>query len=112
MSRDAPTIDYKALLEDERAQLLSQLSEMGFIDGTGLSYDHNFADSSQVTAERGEAEALASPLRDALSDVEWALKKLDAGTFGKCERCENEINATRLEAMPATRYCIACATAR
>ena len=42
----------------------------------GLTYDSNFADSSQVTAERGEAEALAGKLREPLDEVERALDKL------------------------------------
>ncbi len=63
MANDAPTtdpaVDYRALLEEERASLSHQLAELGFGDAGGLKYDPNFADSSQVTAERGEAEALA-----------------------------------------------------
>ncbi len=106
MPSDAPTINYRTLLEEERAQLLSQLSELGFGEGQGLDYDPNFADSSQVTAERGEAEMLAGQLQETLGDVAHALAKLDDGSFGKCEECGQAIDPTRLEAMPATRYCI------
>jgi DnaK suppressor protein len=77
-----------------------------------LDYDANFADSSQVTAERGEAEALAGSLREALDEVEHALAKLDEGTYGACERCGKPINPARLEAMPAARLCIDCASQR
>jgi len=52
---DAPTIDYRQLLEEERRQLQSELSELGFGESGGLDYDPNFADSRQVTAARGEA---------------------------------------------------------
>ena len=52
-------MDFAELLEHERADLVAQLAEIGFGDAGGLTYDSNFADSSQVTAERGEAEALA-----------------------------------------------------
>ena len=59
-STDATDLDYRALLRMEQEQLQAELSELGFDDGrTGLDYDANFADTSQVTAERGEAEALA-----------------------------------------------------
>ena len=110
MSNDASTVDYRALLEEERGQLRDKLAELGFGDGGGLSYDANFADSSQVTAERGEAEALAAKLRETLDEVEHALAKLDDGTYGRCEGCGNEINGARLEAMPAARLCIDCAS--
>jgi DnaK suppressor protein len=105
---DAPTIDYRQLLEDERRQLQSELSELGFGEngGRGLDYDPNFADSSQVTAERGEAEVLAGQLQETLDEVALALGRLAEGTYGICEVGGEPIGAARLEAMPATRFCI------
>lgn len=103
-------VDYRALLEAERSSLLAQLAELGFGEEGNLEYDSNFADTSQVTAERGEAEALASQLKEALGDVEKALKKLDDGTFGTCERCGQQISPARLEAKCASAYCIDCAS--
>ena len=104
---DAPATDYRNLLEIEQANLQAELSELGFSDGkTGLDYDANFADTSQVTAERGEAEALAGKLKDTLEEVYAAIARLDEGTYGFCEVCGVAINPARLEAMPATRYCI------
>ena len=112
MASDAASIDQRALLEQERDTLLHQLAELGFGDGGGLTYDANFADSSQVTAERGEAEALAASLRDTLEDVQHALSKLDEGGYGVCESCGQPINPARLEAKPAARYCMDCASKR
>jgi len=113
MSTDAALAGWRASLEHERDDLRNQLSEFGFGDGeAGLEYDSNFADSSQVTAERGEAEALATRLREALVEVEDALERFDAGTFGRCETCGNPIPEARLEAMPAARHCINCASRR
>ncbi len=110
MAKDAPTIDYRSLLDQERSELLSELAELGFADGkTGLDYDPNFADSSQVTAERGEAEALAVKLRATLGEVEAAIDRLDRGAYGLCEVCGTTIEAARLEAKPAARLCITCA---
>jgi RNA polymerase-binding transcription factor DksA len=103
---DAPTIDYRQLLEDERRQLQSELSELGHGEGGGLEYDSNFADTSQVTAERGEADALAGQLQETLDEVALALGRLEDGTYGSCEVCGVAIAPARLEAMPATRYCI------
>jgi DnaK suppressor protein len=98
-------------LEGQRASLRRELEELGY-GSEGLSYDPNFADSSQVTAERGETEALAVRLTNNLVDVEHAIAKFDAGTYGVCESCHQEIAPARLEAMPAARYCIACAAKR
>ena len=46
--------------------------------------------------------------RQLLSMVEVALARMREGVFGECINCGNEINAKRLEAVPWTRYCIAC----
>jgi RNA polymerase-binding transcription factor DksA len=105
---DASTVDYRALLEQERRDLQAKLEELG-VGGDSLTYDSNFADSSQVTAERGEVEVLAGQLRETLSGVERALGKLPDGTYGVCEDCGEPINPLRLEAKPAARYCINCA---
>ena len=113
MPNEAPTaesadVDYAALLRAEQAELRAQLKELGFADegDTGLNYDSNFADSSQVTAERGEAERLATELRDSLEEVDAALERLGAGNYGVCEVCGKPIGEARLEAMPAARFCI------
>ena len=112
MANDAPTDpvpDFLDLLEHERAHLRRQLADLGHGDAGGLTYDPNFADTSQVTAERGEADALASELRDTLEEVEAAIGRLADGTYGRCEVCGEQIPAARLEAMPVARRCIACA---
>ncbi len=59
---DVPTAEFRDLLVEERSDLLSKLAELGAGGGIGLTYDSNFADSSQVTAERSEAEALVASL--------------------------------------------------
>jgi len=112
MAGDLAFADLRATLETERDELRKQLAELGFGAAVGDHYDANFADSSQVTAERGEAEALASKLRGTLTDVERALAKLDNGTFGTCEACGQAIPEARLEAIPAARFCITCASKR
>ena len=112
MPSDATISDLRAQLEAERDELRRRLAELGFGEDGGLEYDGNFADSSQVTAERGEAEALARTLRETLTEVEHALSKVGEGTFGVCESCGNPIAEPRLEAMPAARFCMDCASKR
>ena len=91
-------------LEDARSQLAAQVAALdGGDDG---AFDENFADSGQVAAEQGENRALANQLRTELDEVERALAKLEDGTYGTCEVCGEAIAEARLEAMPATRFCI------
>jgi DnaK suppressor protein len=96
----------RASLEDERSHLRQQLGELEAGNEASLTFDENFADSGQVAAEQGEAMALAGSLKDQLDDVERALKKMDEGKYGLCEVDGKPINEARLEAMPATRFCI------
>jgi DnaK suppressor protein len=112
MPSDATQADMRASLEEERKSLRGQLADLGFGENGGLDYDQNFADSSQVTAERGEAEALAKSLQETLSEVEHALGKLEGGSYGVCENCGQPIAPARLEANPAARHCINCASKR
>jgi DnaK suppressor protein len=107
MAADAMTQGLRATLEGERESLRAQLAELGY--GARLDYDPNFADSSQVTAERGENQALVNKLVEGLGEVEHALDKLDGEGFGLCENCGQEIAEARLEARPEARTCINCA---
>jgi RNA polymerase-binding transcription factor DksA len=104
-------------LQEERARVREQLARLGHgtpddQGGANLDFDENFADSGQVTAERGEVEALSGQLSETLEDIEDALAKFDAGTYGQCESCGQPIPEARLEAMPAARLCISCASQR
>ena len=105
MPENALLVTIRSQLEDERDRLREQISNLHGGD-TNLDFDENFADSGQVAAEQGEVKVLAASLREQLTDVEHALSKLDSGTYGQCETCGTEIAEPRLEAMPATRYCI------
>jgi RNA polymerase-binding transcription factor DksA len=98
-------------LEAERDRLRSELSDLGVGTPEAVDYDANFADTSQVTAERGEAEALAGELTETLVEVEATLGRLDTGSYGTCERCGAAISSDRLDAMPMARLCISCAGA-
>jgi DnaK suppressor protein len=99
----------RATLEEERDQLRRQLTELGPDGGV---FDENFADSGEVAAQQGEAMTLAGSLQEQLEEVELALRKMDEGRYGICERCGNEITEARLEAIPTARYCIDCASSR
>ncbi len=106
---EAQHVVLRAQLQEERDRVDGQLQEL---HADGGSFDDGFADTSQVTAERGEIEALSASLTETLRDLEDALVKLDAGTYGVCETCGEPIGDARLEAMPAARFCIKHASAK
>jgi DnaK suppressor protein len=108
---EATAATYRDQLTAERERVREQLRHLGH-DGDRAGFDENFADSGQVTAERGEVEALVASLLDALGDVDRALGKLDSDGYGLCESCSQPIAEARLQAMPTARMCISCASKR
>jgi DnaK suppressor protein len=100
----------RAQLEQEQGRLQAQVAELRTGEADSLTFDDGFADSSQVTAERGEIEALMNRLTESLREIEDALAKIETETYGTCESCGGAIGDSRLEAMPSARLCISCAS--
>ncbi|HZZ78527.1 MAG TPA: TraR/DksA C4-type zinc finger protein [Gemmataceae bacterium] len=44
-------------------------------------------------------------------EIDEALRRLEDGTYGTCEACHKDINPSRLDAVPYSRWCIQCAEA-
>jgi len=55
--------------------------------------------------------ALVQNEGDLLAAVEEALERIETGTFGRCENCDESIAAERLDALPYVALCIGCAQA-
>ncbi len=89
-----------------RAELVTRNEELSITANDPLAYDDNFADSAQVTAELGENQIMIATNTEQLDDIDAALARLDAGTYGICDQCGGPIGDARLEAMPVARFCI------
>lgn len=66
------------------------------------------ADAGSDSYDRDFALSLLSQEQDALYEIEEALKRVDAGTYGVCEMSGQKINPARLEALPFARYTVEC----
>jgi len=66
------------------------------------------ADAGSDAYDRDFALSLLSQEQDALNEIEEALKRLDAGTYGICEMSGKQIPEPRLEAIPFARYTVEC----
>lgn len=64
------------------------------------------ADLGTETFDRERDLSLLEQVVAELDDVEHALRRLDDGTYGTCEACGQPIDAARLEALPAARFCV------
>jgi DnaK suppressor protein len=104
----APGPRWRALLEARWQTHVQEVTELS------LAY-HVAAEavSDDIGDGAGQPE-IASLLRRVtaarrkLADVEEALGRLAAGTFGVCEQCGSAIPAGLLAAAPETRYCPRC----
>lgn len=72
------------------------------------SFDEEFADSGSATFERERDLSLFENLKDVLSRIDRALKKIETEKYGVCIRCGNNIPFERLQAIPYAELCIEC----
>jgi DnaK suppressor protein len=100
---------WRTLLEARWRARLQEVTELS------LAYhraDAAAPDGGDAMADSQEAQRLLSravAARQKLADVDEALARLAAGTFGYCEQCLAEIPAGLLAAAPERRYCPDCA---
>src|SRR6266852_953555 len=115
MARHLDLEKFRRLLEEERARALSEIESIQRMDSSASEsqergelsdYDQHPADSATETFERERDLAIEENAEVILRQTEAALKKIDDGTYGTCERCGKMISAARLEAIPYTPYCI------
>lgn len=70
------------------------------------SVDQHPAEQASETLEREIDASVLQRTESELVEVQDALRRLDDGRYGVCETCGQPIADARLEAMPATRYCV------
>ena len=106
--------DTRARLDEERQRLEGIRQELEGVRGEDQSestqelssYDQHQADVATETFDREKDLSILDNIEGELADIEHALQRLDEGTYGTCEACGKPIGDERLEAMPATRYCL------
>ena len=90
------------------ADLESDLAAIA--ESTALSPDDEHdPEGATVGFERARVASLLDQTRRVLVDIESALLRCEDGGYGVCERCAVAIPPERLEALPTTSLCIACA---
>ena len=108
--------EFQRILEAERDRLTEELEaieehqpevENVSVDAAG-GYDEDLVDVASETFEREKALAIENSVNDLLHQVEEALGRIEDGTFGVCEVCDQPIHPDRLRAIPYARLCINC----
>lgn len=97
----------RAALLEERERLLGEQAETTITAPDPMTYGSQAAAASQVFAQQRDL-ALRDHNRILIEQVDAALARIAAGTFGICVTCGQPIAAARLEALPAAAHCIEC----
>lgn len=74
--------------------------------------DEHDPEGSTIAFERAQLGASLESARHTLAEIDHALERVEAGTYGGCEICGTAIVLERLEARPAARRCLICAAQR
>lgn len=106
----------RARLEQERAEVHARLALLrADLEGFRAASERDNADDEHdpegatIAFERSQVSALLREGERRLQDLDAALEREAAGTYGVCERCGRDIAPERLEVRPAARTCVACA---
>jgi DnaK suppressor protein len=100
---------FKKTLEESRKALLESARKT-MEEESNFDTDDLPDEIDQASSEY--AQSMVFRLRDRekflLKKIEKALSRIEEGTFGMCERCEEPISIKRLDARPVTTLCIRC----
>jgi RNA polymerase-binding transcription factor DksA len=89
----------RLLLDERRAQL----------ERAAALVHHDEADAVPA-ADPELVDVLAAQARQTVDEIDAALARIDADTYGRCEACGEGLQIARLEAIPHARSCVACQT--
>ena len=112
--------DLRARLLTERQELQEQLTTLeentfaaSQSDMTGeVAFDDETADAGTATFERERDLSIENNVRDLLAKIDRALQRMDANTYGLCDRCGKPIEKARIKALPYVDLCIKDAQAQ
>jgi DnaK suppressor protein len=112
VERVAPAVERLRRVRRDLLALLGDLEReaAAIAESTAESPDDEHdAEGSTVGYERARVAALLGHARATLAELDAALERAAAGTYGICEGCSGPIGEERLVALPAAVLCVRCA---
>jgi DnaK suppressor protein len=108
-------VDTRAIatvLRRRRDDLAAELGVMTTVErdpDASVSFGKRIGDGTTEAVERLNRVGTARELDAMLRDVDRALRKVEEGTYGICDRCGSLIPEERLDARPWSVLCVDCA---
>jgi DnaK suppressor protein len=93
----------------EAATLAQDLDALFTASRDSNADDEHDPEGATLGFERAQLTALLAAARERVADIDDALRRVEDGTYGVCERCGQPIAEERLVARPFARCCMACA---
>jgi len=105
--------DIQSKLEARRSQLSAELSQFaakraGDRDAGSFEAGRSEDESAAEVTMYSDNLSLERTLEHALRDVMNALSRIEAGSYGTCRYCGEEIPEKRLAARPTSSSCVRC----
>jgi DnaK suppressor protein len=105
----------KKMLLDEKKRLWGELRDdlfrkLGNEYNTQFDNPHDIEELALIDIIEDTGLAVADIKRQELERMDTALRKLEDGTYGVCDECEEDIDEERLKAQPFAALCVKCKT--
>ena len=99
---------FRKRFEGQRMQLL--FSDKIIREDFNVNSDDRYDELDQATTDVEQSMRLRLRNRETLyiKKIDDAIRRIDEGTFGLCDNCEEDIEIRRLEARPTATLCVAC----
>ena len=75
-----------------------------------MADEDGFGEGDTLNVERDRLLLVASEARAKVAEIDAALERVEAGTYGQCEACGKPIPPARLEVVPEATLCVSCKT--
>jgi DnaK suppressor protein len=105
--RKTDLVRFKKIFIEQRDQILMNVT---LVDENLIVRAEDKDEVDQANADIEQNMRMQLKYREAftLKKINTAIKRIEEGTYGECESCEEQIELRRLQARPTTTLCIAC----
>lgn len=108
MNVEMNRLEIRKELEKERQMILDSLDHDSDNGSGSQPSNPDHGDLARIYDNRQRTLYLQSIAEEKLAHIEEALQRLDAGTYGLCVRCGEQIHPERLKALPYADLCVSC----
>ncbi len=101
----------RSLLLAKRAEIVAKVEQLGEHDPAevaNLGFGKRIGDATSYAVDRMTDAYQARTIYATVGEIDQALERLDAGTYGSCVLCGNAIPEERLRAVPWAALCVPC----